>query len=244
MGKSRRYIWRLVFCQVRENMTNASTIRVYHFCNQEFGLQNLEKSRLKVATVMDLNDPFEMMCYSSSEEGMRRAISYFKSRVAELYGMLCFSKTFVSPVQWGHYGDRHKGLCLAFDVSAEDLHTVEYRKGRMQFDPEGFIKRSKDERFNIMLRQLRIKHSEWSYEKEVRQIFLLSKAEKNGELYFKPFSEIGKLRQVILGCNSSVSREQLKRSLGDRYGEVECFKVRTAFKNYKIVRNLDDSLWK
>ncbi|MNG05906.1 hypothetical protein D3C84_891210 [compost metagenome] len=132
---------------------------------------------------------------------------------------------------------------MAFDVSTENLHTVEYRRGRMQFAPETFIKKSKDERFEIMLRQLRIKHSEWSYEKEVRQIFLLSGAEKGGELYFKPFSEIGKLRQVILGCNSSVSKEQLKRSLGERFGEVECFKVRTAFKNYKIVRNLDDSLW-
>lgn len=225
-------------------MTSTSMIRVYHFCNQEYGLQNIEKSRLKVATVMDLNDPFEMMCYSSSEESMRNAIYYFKNRVADLYGMLCFSKTFVSPVRWGHYGDRHKGLCLAFDVDVENLHAVEYRRGRMQFDSEGFVKKSKDDQLNIMLRQLRIKHSEWAYEKEVRQIFLLSKAEKNGELYFKPFSEIGNLRQVILGCNSSVSREQLKRSLGVNCGEVECFKVRTAFKSYKIVRNLDDSLWK
>jgi len=113
----------------------------------------------------------------------------------------------------------------------------------MQFSPESFIKKSKDERFEVMLRQLRIKHSEWSYEKEVRQIFLLSGAEKSGDLYFKPFSDIGKLSQVILGCNSSVSREQLKRSLGGSYEEVECFKVRTAFKDYKIVRNLDNSLW-
>lgn len=224
-------------------MTNKSTIRVYHFCNQKYGLQNIENSRLKVATVMDLNDPFEMMCYSSTEESMRKAISYFKNRVADLYGMLCFSKTFVSPVQWGHYGDRHKGVCLAFDVNVEDLHTVEYRAGRMRFDPEGFIKKSNDDRFEVMLRQLRIKHSEWAYEKEVRQIFLLSKAEKIGELYFKSFSEIGTLRQVILGCNSSVSREQLKRTLGDNRSEVECFKVRTAFKSYKIVRNLDETLW-
>ncbi|MFO3720566.1 DUF2971 domain-containing protein [Pseudomonas sp. HLMP] len=216
---------------------------VYHFCNEQYGLQNIERSRLKVATVMDLNDPFEMMCLSSEDPETRKSLRFFKSRIADLYGMLCFSKTYASPVQWGHYGDRHKGICLAFEIDDSSLHTVEYRNGRMIFDPESYLSKSKEQKYDFMLRQLRIKHSEWSYEKEVRQIFLLEKSQSIDGLYFMPFSEIGSLRQVIVGCNSSLKRSKLAAVLRNDYPEVEIFKVRTAFKQYKIVRNRDDNLW-
>ncbi|MFG0500782.1 DUF2971 domain-containing protein [Pseudomonas sp. FYR_2] len=216
---------------------------VYHFCNEQYGLQNLHKSRLKVATVMDLNDPFEMMCLSSEDPKIREGLRFFKRRVAELYGMLCFSKTYTSPVQWGHYGDRHRGLCLAFEIDEKSLHSVEYLSGRMIFDADEYLSKSKAEQYELMHRQLRIKHSEWSYEKEVRQIFLLDKAESAGSLYFMPFSAIGKLRQVIVGCNSSLERTKLAAILERSYPDVEIFKVRTAFKEYKIVRNRDEDLW-
>ena len=225
-------------------MTAGAKIKVYHFCNEEFGLQNILRSRLKVATIMDLNDPFEMMCLSSRDADQRKNILHLKKRVAEQFGMLCFSRTYVSPVQWGHYGNKHKGLCLGFDIDADRLHKVEYRRGRIKFDPEGYLKLTKDQKFDVMSRQLRIKHSEWAYEKEERQIVLLSSAVKDKNLYFKPFSEIGTLRQVIVGCNSELTRADIEGALGDRSSTVEKFKVRTAFESYKIVRNKNEELWK
>lgn len=225
-------------------MATASKIRVYHFCNEKYGLENIEKSRLKVATIMDLNDPFEMMCFSSRDSEQRKNILHFKRKVAEQFGMLCFSRTYVSPVQWGHYGDKHKGLCLGFDVDADRILKVEYRSGRAQFDPTAYMRLSPEKRFEVMSRQLRTKHSEWAYEKEERQVFLLSSAAIDKDYYFKPFSDVGTLSEVIVGCNSTLTRADIDSALGAGSSGVEKFKVRTAFQTYKIVRNRDEELWK
>ncbi|AOE86128.1 DUF2971 domain-containing protein [Pseudomonas sp. TCU-HL1] len=220
-----------------------STRLVYHFCNEEFGLQNIEKSRLKVATIMDLNDPFELLAYSSPDRDMRGHIKKFKESAAKQFGFICFSKSFRSPVQWGHYADKHKGVCLGFEVPADNLHSIEYRSGWIEFDIGKYVDMSKKDRSECMQRLLRIKHSQWRYEREVRRILLLSESVKDGDLYFGSFESVGKLKEVIVGCNSKVTSDDLKKKLGDRYGQVDCFKVRTAFRSFQIVKNRDRSLW-
>jgi hypothetical protein len=224
-------------------MSEREKIRVYHFCNEEFGIQNIEKRRLKVATIMDLNDPFEMLCFSSGDKEVRRAIAEFKVKTSTVFGMLCFSKDFLSPVQWAHYADKHKGLCLGFDVPVDSLRFVEYRSGRMEFDVEKYAEMNRTSRSEMMEQQFHIKHSQWRYEKEVRQVFMLESAKKEKDLYFRDFSTIGKLSQVIVGCGSKITRTTLRKSLSAAHADVECFKVRTAFKSYRIVRNKDASLW-
>jgi hypothetical protein len=37
-------------------------MRVYHFINEEYGLDDLRRRRLKIATILELNDPFETLC--------------------------------------------------------------------------------------------------------------------------------------------------------------------------------------
>lgn len=225
-------------------MTDSKMMRVYHFCDENYGLQNIERSRLKVATIMDLNDPFEMVCYSSPDKDIRKKLNEFKEAIAREFGLLCFSKSFRSPVQWAHYANKHKGVCLAFDVPEESMHFVEYKFGRINFDVARYADLNKSERLEMMQKQLRIKHSQWKYEQEVRRIFLLRESDSEKNLYFKSFDSVGTLAQVIVGCNSSISPQDLRKSLGERADRVECFKVRTAFKSYKIVRNKDESLWR
>lgn len=224
-------------------MTDSGMMRVYHFCDEVYGLQNIEKSRLKVATIMDLNDPFEMVCYSSPDKDVRNKLNGFKAAIAEKFGLLCFSQSFRSPVQWGHYANKHKGLCLAFDVPKHNMHFVEYKFGRLNFDVAQYADLDKRERSEMMQKQLRIKHSQWRYEREVRRVLLLNESDSENGLYFRSFDSIGTLSQVIVGCNSAILPQDLDKRLGIRKDKVECFKVRTAFKSYKIVRNKDDSLW-
>lgn len=224
-------------------MTDSGMMRVYHFCDEVYGMQNIEKSRLKVATIMDLNDPFEMVCYSSLEKDVRRKLNEFKSAIASKFGLLCFSQSFRSPVQWAHYANKHRGLCLAFDVPVHNMHFVEYKFGRLNFDVAQYADLNKRERSEMMQKQLRIKHSQWRYEREVRRILLLSESEQESGLYFRSFDSIGTLSQVIVGCNSAILPKDLEKCLGARKEKVEYFKVRTAFKSYKIVKNRDASLW-
>lgn len=48
-------------------------MRVYHFVNAEFGLDDIRRRRLKIATLNDLNDPFELFGVHLGDE-FRKAL--------------------------------------------------------------------------------------------------------------------------------------------------------------------------
>ena len=109
-------------------------MRVYHFINTQYGLQVLLERRLKISRVHELNDPFEFISMDLSEDTLREAMESIKDYYNKLFGILCFSKRWDNPVQWAHYADRHKGLCLGFDIPDERLTKVDYVDERMSVD--------------------------------------------------------------------------------------------------------------
>ena len=62
-------------------------------------------------------------------------------------------------------------------------------------------------------------------------------------LFFQSFQPHMTLRQVLVGERCDITRRQLDRVLGSEFEEVERFKVRAAFRNFDIVRNLRESAW-
>ena len=85
-------------------------MRVFHFVNEEFGLEDLRKRRLKIATLHELNDPFELFGVSLADESLRRAFRAMKDQLASNRGLLCFSRDWHNPVQWSHYAAKHTDL--------------------------------------------------------------------------------------------------------------------------------------
>jgi hypothetical protein len=67
-------------------------MRVFHFLGREFGLQNIRNRRLKIATINDLNDPFEMIAAASPDAQVRKALLKTKDEMNRLNGLLCFSR--------------------------------------------------------------------------------------------------------------------------------------------------------
>src|SRR5687768_16056458 len=92
--------------------TQEVSVRVYHFVNQLYGLDDLSRRRLKVAQIDDLNDPFDLRVFASGDPRMRQALERHRANLALSHGMLCFSRSWKNPVQWSHYADRHRGVCL------------------------------------------------------------------------------------------------------------------------------------
>jgi hypothetical protein len=45
--------------------------------------------------------------------------------------MLCFSAAWNDPVIWAHYCDKHRGICLGYNVPDDKLTRVEYVKDRL-----------------------------------------------------------------------------------------------------------------
>lgn len=208
-------------------------LRLYHFIGQEYGLAALRRRRLKITRFHELNDPFEFLAADLSDTHHRQALRKTKDKLSESKGLLCFSRTWENPVLWGHYADKHRGLCLGFSIPETHARQVTYVNSRFSW-PDIV-----DEQF--MQQLLFTKFSHWSYEQEYR-VYAQLDTQENG-LYFAEFSDTLSLHEVIVGCESQVSRAQIREALGDQAGTIATFKTRAAFRSFQIVRNKNENLW-
>ena len=212
---------------------NPGAMRVYHFLKANHALDDLRRRRLKVSRITELNDPFEFLGVDLSDRQIRWALKKTKRQLSKTNGLLCFSKTWNSPVLWGHYADGHRGMCLGFDVPQAILGKVEYVTHRP------LLPKAPDEAF--MKHLLFTKFSHWQYEQEYRAFVNLEK-ETDG-LYFMNFSDKLKLRRVIVGEQSDVTRANIASALEGIETKIEVFKARAGFQLFEVVRNNNESMW-
>lgn len=78
----------------------------YHFLSSENAVSDLEKKRIKVSLINELNDPFELLPYLRYNDFKKRKLYHeVHKAVSKKYGLLCFSRTWDEPLLWGHYAD-------------------------------------------------------------------------------------------------------------------------------------------
>jgi hypothetical protein len=217
-------------------------MRVYHLTGAEHALSNLRHRRIKIARIEDLNDPFELRSISSTIGDVRRALELTRSQLVTNRGMLCFSAGWKNPVLWSHYGDRHRGIALGFDVATECLARVRYKPRRTPYDP-GLMSPGGRNAEAAVLNLLTTKYTHWRYEDEWRAFLTLSDPDPETGKYFADFSDQISLREVIVGAASSVSRADVASALGDLATAVRTFRARLAFKSFTVVRQKKESLW-
>jgi hypothetical protein len=114
-------------------------VRVYHFVNEVFGIEDLQKRRLKIATINDLNDPCELFAVHFGNPAVRRAFRKMKEEFSKERGLLCFSRDWRNPVQWSHYAHGHRGLCFGFDVPDQTVAPVTYSDRRIAAEIDQLI---------------------------------------------------------------------------------------------------------
>jgi len=208
-------------------------MRVYHFINEEFGLKDILERRLKISRIMELNDPFEFYGAELTDPEFRRSMKAAKRAVARTTGMICYSRNWRNPVQWAHYSNKHKGLCLGFDVDQSHLKKVDYVEDRIQHD------NSMNE--ELVFKLSRTKYIHWEYEEEYR-VFIELEEEVNGH-YYTDFEGNMELKRVIVGENSNITRSQLDDALGSLSHAVETFKARAGFQQFEMVKDKEQSRW-
>jgi len=217
-------------------------MRVYHFTNLEFGLDDLRRKRLKVATISDLNDPFDFLALGSSDRGVRKALKMVRATMSSSMGLLCFSRNWANPVQWTHYSDGHRGICLGFDVPDELLKNVRYQKRRPALDMHA-IESGGANGIKEFEKLLTVKYDHWRYEQEVRNFIPLREARLDSNAYFIPFSPILMLREVIVGYRCELTRATLTKQLGRTKRDVLTSKARLSFRSFRVVPQRDERLW-
>lgn len=222
-------------------------MRLYHFMTARFGLEAIRDSRLKIARIEQLNDPFEFLGLSLPDRENRqnrKVLREWKQALSEQSGVICMSRTWRHPLLWSHYAEEHQGLCLGFDCPNKNNF------GRMRYVNERptlrDIGRNSLAELDMvdMKKMMYMKFEAWSYEAEYRAFLSLEDRDPVSDLYFLPFSDEMRLAQVIVGARSKVTRGRLKRCLGNRSSTVSSFKARSGFKKFEVVENKLKSAWK
>ncbi|HXM22427.1 MAG TPA: DUF2971 domain-containing protein [Terriglobales bacterium] len=202
-------------------------MRAYKFLDSNFGLKSLREKRLKISTLHDLNDPFELLPYELSDRNLRRALRATRDELATRRGILCFSADWKDPVIWAHYSDKHRGLCLGFEIPDEQCRRVKYVPKRLPF-PAGPVLGDAET-------LLFTKFINWKYEQEIRVWAALNSKEDG--LYFSYFGEAFRLVKVIAGARCTLLENEIAQALSPLAENVVVIQARAGFKEFEIVKD-------
>lgn len=215
---------------------SSSVVRVYHITSAEYGISNLGLRRIKVARFMDLNDPYELLALRVTDKPTKRRLAEFKTTYDSNVGLLSFSSNWTNSVLWSHYGSKHRGICLGFDLTRSVAIKVHYENERVRAaldnsEVSGEIPDS------LRTQLLCTKFDHWRYEEEIRVSVPLDRAgiRKEGSLYFYPFGGDLELREVILGQQCTIPLEDVRRLVNATYTGVTAIKARLADKSFGVV---------
>jgi len=212
----------------------ARFIRVYHMTNADHAISDISLHRLKLARVADLNDPFELMALNFRNAETRSVVEQWREQYGDSNGLLSFSSDWTSPVLWSHYADKHRGMCLGFNLHRDDDTTaVKYEAQRLadELDHHAPAVIGPD-----MARQLlETKFEHWRDEAEWRRFVPLNDAVRQGELHFVPFSPALELAEVILGERCTYNVSTIRALTTTQYTLVNVIKARLEHKGFHLV---------
>lgn len=211
-------------------------MRLYYYTAKQWGMKSLWEKRLKIAEYADLNDPFELLPYEQTDKNAREYTKKVVNILSREHGVLCFSESWRSTLMWAHYGDKHKGICLGFEIEDNDnLTKIEYISNRVpsRIDfkkPLGGVDDS------MLAKCLNVKYSGWEYEKERR--LMVSLQEKRDGIYYNTFNNGMKLREVIIGARSTLSIVDVAEAIGNQPdADVEVWTASAAHDTFNMCVN-------
>lgn len=210
-------------------------VRAFHFTAASYALEDIRHQRMKVARIMDLNDPFEFLCGDLGDPKARKAFRAFKEYESQRSGVLCFSKGWRNPLMWSHYGDRHKGTALEFELHDELPETIVYESERFPFDVPAILAGAGFTEEHA--RQIyATKAAHWKYERELRVAARLSECIVEKGLYFETFSTDMRLVGLILGPFCELTPEQVRNAVPSGV-QIRLRRARLAFRSFNVVRD-------
>jgi hypothetical protein len=193
------------------------TNRVYKFLSAAHALDDLSQRRVKVATICDLNDPFDLACADTTHPVFRQALENCIASFNKRVGLLCFSRNWDNILLWSHYAQSHTGICLGFDVPSKQPEDgdrdVAYQPNLLK------APRIEDLNLEFVERLLLTKHDIWAYEQEVRLFVALNNAPDEKGFSWFDFGSKLELREIIVGVQPTLESVASLKQLYERYAD-------------------------
>ncbi len=211
-------------------------MRLYNLSGADHALINIVLRRIKISRIEDLNDPFELLGVNLKDKRLRQPFKDAKHEIHNNNGVICFSETWQNPVMWSHYADKHKGICLGFDVPDQLAMPVSYSETPLRIENASQLTK-KQLQAEFAARLLTLKFKDWCYERERRIFIKLDHSTAESGLYFLDYSDGLMLREIILGarCDVLVSKA---RALAEAFRhKVHVKKTRIAFTKFAVVED-------
>jgi hypothetical protein len=208
-------------------------MRVYHFLSAENAINDIALRRMKVSRFDELNDPFELISPRLLNKTVqRRVMTDFAEKNSRL-GVLCFTRGYRAPILWSLYADKHRGICLGFDIPDQKLAVVSYIRARPDVaGADGEIDEEALEATGVT------KDAAWKFEREVRTFVVLKKIRRlEGGMHFKQFNDESlRLREVLLGPRCTLDFEAVLSLVNDRYEDVTVSATKLAKGKFAVMR--------
>ena len=154
-------------------------------------------------------------------------------------GVLCFAEDWRDPLMWSHYGDRHRGMCLGFEV--RNSIAIDYHPERLLLDWKSLNIANLP--VNVRQSLLATKFAGWKYEKERRVIVPLANLPveiKEGKTCrFKPFDCDLKLVEVVAGVRCGAEWKPSIKGVVEKLPSTlrpKLIKARLAFTRFGVVQ--------
>jgi len=168
------------------------------------------------------------------------------SRLNHSIGLLCLSARWNSTLMWSHYANDHRGFCVGFDITHPFFSTDHIAKGGWgpiqtvdysDLRPQVRLEHLPTEE---VVKLLTTKHTDWSYERELRLVRSLHEADKvlqvvNGlqiALYRVPHVSI---REMYAGARAPQSLRDTLRSHAKRLS-AKFYEAELSINRYDLAR--------
>ena len=187
---------------------NPKVVDLYIYQSWEIAKKILREWRIKGTNPYRTNDIFEFLPAGKTYNDETKHSSH---------QVICFSRSVSSAAMWGHYADKHKGVCLVFSLPVTPHNEPNYNHWRIEKLHEDFLHNCL---YNVLYKRNRVvfpdvfplfnpkviedlmitKDKSWFFEKEMRLLCLIkhaSSTDDKGNIFFSEILQY--LSGIVLG---------------------------------------------
>lgn len=237
----------MVASEQRLNELGDPCLIVYQYFSAENAIRCIETRRLRISTIHNLNDPFEVRPVLSGVDPSLRPdqelfLLEWRERMAQEVGLLCFSATKTNPLIWSHYADRHRGIAIGFEYTVDNgrLLSVNYPENNerpiVDFSDPSYASTEKGHEIFLT------KAKDWKYEEEYRELVAIRDCQASEGSYFTNdivWNHMGQRqrvpKEVILGAHCAVCSSYVRKTLVQSgFRDVDVMKARLSEDKYSV----------